>query len=350
MVRLIERHSYFHYFYVIDGRKLVHISKHARDVKKGPHVTCYELDIDALKDKEIVEVEYDNVRVYRVEDLAKYEVWKAPYRVEKLSYLNNFELEHLSESERSFLETDWKTYVIPMINYVREYLRRYYNEIPFDSFYLYYQLNYDLNFPVTYLDPFNIAMRRKASTDTLVDKLHQLYVTVRIIDELEKSGKLLRTYLRFEYNTGVADFKCGERILSLWFQFDIKLRSKEFFDKLKSVVGLTRRIPHVPDLVILEGVSICDECTEITSTNARVRAIIELKSGKYESWWRDIYEQLIPLREVFNDALIVLASLRETPSRLRLELAQYKIKVVDRVYPGGRGEQRLLELVKSICQ
>ena len=98
-----------------------------------------------------------------------------------------------------------------------------------------------------------------------------------------------------------------------------------------------------PDIAIIEGGVNCEELLR----GFKVRAVIECKNQDYERWAGEVDRQLIPYKEIFQPEVVILASMKKLPDHAKRALGKHGIQVVDEVYPGGRGEGELLELIKA---
>jgi len=361
------------YYFVIDGSRLMHISYYAASKRRtyGDMVE-YVVDLEKLRDKYVVNVSATNsgiiceAFVYPAEDLIL-EYSQRRRTTQPLSYLNSFEFAHLTSEEKRFVQGDWKQYYVPMLEELRKLFTAIRSSSPMPIYYLpnivAYQIESGANYPLSFLIPYSENARRK-SLEGLTKEIHQLWVSVRITAELARLGLLTGLRINFEQSSyiAVASFRCRNRVCSMWYEFGLNpltmcegllwYRSasrtlREFYERAEKVrqsMGLSR-IPLRPDIAILRGGETCDELIE----GFEVAAIIECKNWDYEYWSRDVYSQIIPYKEIFQPEALILASLKKIPDHVKTWLANLGITVVDEAYPGGKGEEELLQFVKSLA-
>jgi len=301
--------------------------------------------------------------VYPAEDLA---LEYSQRRREKvpLSFLNGFDLAHLTYNEKKFLQTDWRQYYIPMIEELHRLFETLRNLSQESSYVILTrliecQIKSQANYPLSFLIPYSEVARRK-SLEGLVKEIHQLWITASILAELYKAGRLRSINLNFKQSSyyAIASFDCRDGLCSLWYEFDMNPFTmcegmlwyrgasdtlKHFYQRVESVLrkrGL-RRTPLRPDIVILQRGTNCNDLIE----GFRVKMIIECKNWDYVYWAKDISTQVIPYKEIFQPDIMVLASLKKIPEHVEGYLSRYKIAVIDEVYPGGKGIDELLRLV-----
>jgi hypothetical protein len=78
-----------------------------------------------------------------------------------------------------------------------------------------------------------------------------------------------------------------------------------------------------------------------------IKLIIECKNLDYEYWAEDVERQIVPYKEILRPEHMVVASLKPVPQDVKKGLRSLGVEVIDRVYPGGAGEERLIEYVKQ---
>ena len=224
------------------------------------------------------------------------------------------------------------------------------------------QINSQANYPLSFLIPYSENARRK-SLEALTKEIHQLWVVARILMELNRLGKLEKVDLDFEQSSyhAIALFNCRDGPCSLWYEFDMypptmcrgMLWYKEASDELKNFYKHVedilrrrrlRRAPLRPDIAIIHGGAKCDELTQ----GFKVKIIIECKNWEYGYWAKDIDNQIIPYKEIFQPDIMVLASLKKVPQYAKNMLSKYGIAVIDEVYPRGKGLEELLQIIRII--
>jgi len=381
------------YYFVIDGNKLFHISNYATSIQDKRYVVLYEVDLSRLSGKNIIEIVVSNSGIYC--DVYEYPAqdWSLPYKritMRPLSYLNDFEFEYLTWDEKKFLQGDWKQYYIPMIEQIRNFFDSVRNkrlnllkgstqEVQiFLPQLAQCQIEKDLNYPLSYLIPYSPKAREK-SLEVLTREIHQIWIASRIIEELDKLGalrSLIPSYFGnsqgIEFKQGlslpIATFNCGIDTCSLWYEFDLTVHT--MFDGLLSYLGKLpsgiekiyeraskrygdvrsfwhmERIPLRPDFVILSNISSWKDI--LYTSDIRFRALIECKNFDAKYWRKDIDNQIIPYKQIFQSDIEVVASLKKVPDGVKAKLDKHGIKVIDEVYPGGKGEKELLQIITSL--
>jgi len=114
------------YHFVIDGDRLVHISRYSLSQKKDYDRAEYTVNLNKLRGKKIVEISSSRSGIfcwattYPAEDLAL-EYGQRRREQVSLSFLNGFEFTHLTQREKMFLQTEWRQYYLPMIEELRKF-------------------------------------------------------------------------------------------------------------------------------------------------------------------------------------------------------------------------------------
>jgi len=376
-VRVVEFHSGLShssdYHFVVDGGRLIHISHYAVSCKSVDDMVEYIVDLGRLSGKTVIGIVATNsgiiceASVFPAEDLQlEYSSRRVKYL--PLSHLNSFEFTHLTEEERRFLHGDWAQYYTPIIEQLREIFntikswsgRRFLVTPLVDC-----QVESGASYPLSFLIPYSVKARRK-SLEGLTKALHQVWVAMRIVMELEQLRKLrdLNPDFRQSPSRAIARFECNCGLCSLWYEFDLNPHTmcqgmlwslgwrapnavREVYERLLTVVkGKVKRIPLRPDMVVLCDVSSCEEFGKVE--RFRVRAVIEYKNQDPQYWLRDLERQVIPYREALQPDITIVASLKRVPENIKTRLHAMGVTVIDEVYPGGRGERELLELIKTL--
>jgi len=402
-VRVVEFHSGLshssNYHFVVDDGRLIHISRYAISYEKVEDMVKYTVDLSRLSGKTIIEIVATNsgiiceASVFPAEDLQlEYSSRRVGYL--PLSHLNNLEFAHLTPEERRFLQGDWAQYYTPIIeqlhevfNIIKSWSGRLFLATPLVDC----QVESGASYPLSFLIPYSVKARRK-SLEGLTRALHQLWVAMRIIMELEQLKKLrgLNPDFRQSSSRAIAEFECSCGLCSLWYEFDLNPHTmcegmlgrlgwkipnalREVYERLSRVlegktggrvktslfkklyeavierVGLPKgieRIPLRPDIVVLCGVNSCEEFSKVD--RLRVRAVIECKNQDPQHWLRDVESQVILYREALQPDTMIVASLKRIPESIKARLHTIGITVIDEVYPRGRGEKELLELIKTL--
>ncbi|MEM4971876.1 MAG: hypothetical protein QXE01_11575 [Sulfolobales archaeon] len=360
------------YYFVIEENRLLHISHYAVSQKKiYEDLVEYIVDLNRLYNKKIVEISSTNsgilciASIYPAEDL-RLEFDQRRRETQGLSYLNSFELAYLTYDERMFLQTDWKQYYLSMIKELSKFLTELKNlnrEFPYIilTSLIACQIESRANYPLSFLIPYSANARRK-SLEALTKEIHQMWVATRLIVELAKFGRVRNTYINFEQSSyyAIASFYCKSEICSLWYEFDMNPHTmcggmlwyksasntlRKFYEHAVAVLnkrGL-KRAPLRPDIAILQGGMSCDEVVN----EFKVKMIIECKNWEYEYWAKDVDNQVIPYKEIFQPDVIIIASMKKVPEHIKSLLNRHGIIIIDEVHPGGKGEKELLELIKT---
>ena len=353
------------YYFVIDGNKLVHISQYAvsSEIVGKTGLIEYNIDLNKLRGKTIVEIVgskasglYDSLYAFPAEYLGNH--YEIASRL-PLSYLNNLEFTYLTQEDREFLLGDWKKYYTPMI----EQLKAFYslpNVFIFPQHLLYLQLKTGVNYPLPFLVPYPEG--RKRALGSLTKEIHQIWVTIRIIMGLGAiSAKNFISFFKQSSSHSIATFKCRCGDCSLWYEFDIHpltmfsgagWREKEIPNSLKEFyerdlkISKSKKHPLRPDIAILCNVKNYEDFYKIEKVI--VRALIECKNQDIKQWRKDINAQIIPYKQIFQPDIAIVASLKKVPESIKAQLNQQGIKIIDEVYPRGKGEKELLEVIKSL--
>jgi len=385
------------YYFVIDGNKLIHISKYATLIQNKRDYIEYEVDPSRLSGKRIVEIPVSNSGIYCFVEEYPADDLPLPYDSKRrtkrpLSYLNSFEFTHLTLNEKKFLQSDWKQYYVPMIEQIKNFLNLVTNKKlnllknnAIDAHVILPQLinrqiKGDANYPLSYLIPYSDKAREK-SLEGLTKEIHQIWVASRIIEELDKRHGLkgfsisLDNSQLLEFKQGssypIAIFNCNYGQCSLWYEFDLNPLTmcdgrlwylkrdevpnwiKDIIERAGKIVGVNnmmgshdKRMPLRPDIAILNDVKSCQDLDK--ADKLKVRAIIELKNLDIQYWINDIDNQIIPYKQIFQPDIEVVASLKKVPDGVKAKLDKHGIKVIDEVYPGGKGEKGLLQIITSL--
>jgi len=402
-VRVVEFHSGLshssNYHFVVDDGRLTHISRYAISYEKVEDMVKYTVDLSRLSGKTIIEIVATNsgiiceASVFPAEDL-QLEYSSRRIRYLPLSHLNNFEFTHLTVEERRFLQGDWAQYYTPIIeqlhevfNNIKSWSRRIILVTPLVDC----QVESGASYPLSFLIPYSVYARRK-SLEGLTKALHQVWVAMRIVMELEQLKKLwdLNPDFRQSPSRAIAEFECSCGLCSLWYEFDLNPHTmcegmlgrlgwrtpeavrgvyeklsravegkvggrvetsffKELYGDVFKRVGLPKgieRIPLRPDMVVLCDVNRCEEFSVVEKF--RVRAVIECKNQDPQYWLRDVESQIIPYKQALQPEIMILASLKRVPENMKTRLHAMGVIVIDEVYPRGRGERELLELIKTL--
>jgi hypothetical protein len=202
----------------------------------------------------------------------------------------------------------------------------------------------------------------------LAREIHEIWVALRILVEFTKEIDFL--WFQQGGNIPVADI--GN--YSLWYQFDFtphtmcrgillnycgsfdvnKCRERlpqwllQIWSKAQAVLGKSpNQLQGLrPDIMFTQTVSSCHDLFE--SSTILIKLIIECKNSDYGCWAKDVNMQIKPYKEIFQPEHMIVASLKPVPQYVKNELKSWGIEVIDNVYPGGGGEEQLVDRIKQI--
>jgi len=363
------------YYFVIDGNRVVHISKYAISIYRERYGVRYKVDLNMLRGKTVIRIMgskssglYNEIYMLPAEDLGKE---NKEWIRRPLSYLNNLEFTYLTQEDREFLLSDWTHYYFPMLQQLRKLLTitENYNTFILPQPLLHRQIKSGADYPLSFLVPDSYS--RRNSLKMLTKQIHQIWLLSRIIAELI-INKVIKDFERpfvgnykivsFKQSSSysVATFSCSCGNCSIWHEFDIHPVTmfdgagwqrveppsslKEFYERdLK--ISKSKKHSLRPDIVILCGVNSYEDFYKVDKV--RVRVLIECKNQDIQYWSKDIIDQIIPYKQIFQSDITIVASLKKVPESVKAKLNQQGIKVIDEVYPEGKGEKELLEVIKS---
>lgn len=352
------------YYFIAEENKLVHISRYAISQKKSYDMVEYTVDLGKLCGKKVVEIYSSNsgifcsASIYPAEDLALDHSQRRKEKV-PLSFLNSFEFTYLTHYEKTFLKMEWSQYYLPMVRELHMILQ----QLPYVNMprLISCQIESQASYPLSFLIPYSESARRR-SLEGLTKEIHQLWIVMRILLELNKASKLkdLNLDLTQSSDRAIALFYCKDGLCSLWYEFDMNPHTmckgmlwyreasnalKYFYQRVRNVLrrkGQTRA-PLRPDIAILQGGASCEDLVKDFS----IKMVIECKNQDYAYWAKDIETQIIPYKEIFQPDVMVLASLKKVPEHVREYLSRYGVIVIDEVYPEGKGMNELLNLINN---
>jgi hypothetical protein len=359
IIEVYEEHKGLHggnYYFIIENRKLVHISQYALSMKKNIF-TYYYINLDDIKDKKVIEVSstnqgiFDVVWLFPAEDLSL--EWNRR-RIQKLpiTIINEYELTHIGTKERLFL-SEWNRYYKPMLNYIRREVIEKGGYVGVSDL-IKVHLNNDLKYPVSFLIPYSENARFMSLTG-LTKQIHQIWLTIRILREF--TSGILKLY--FEQSSSIPlaiidkysmwyEFDLNPHTMFkgiLWYKSDIPLEMKKIFERAEEV-RKKYNINHFtlrPDIVFTYASNAKD-----FMENPIIKLIIECKNFDYTFWEKDVEKQVKPYVEIFNPEHMVIASLKPVPQYSKQKLFNYGIDVIDNVYPEGNGEYELMTYIKQV--
>lgn len=359
------------YYFVIEGNRLVHISRYAKEaeVDRRDGRAEYVIDPHDLKGLKVLEISasnkgiFCNTFLYEPEELAKKPLERR-YETKPLSIINSLKIEHLTSKEQSFLNREWNNYYLPMINRIREILQPIREQVGYLEItdLLRCQIFGGFDLPLSYLIPYSEVARRK-SLEGLTKEIHQIWVTVEIVAALARRGKLVGfrpVFKQSPYNA-TAIFTCTGGTCSLWYELDINpltlCEGMLWYSSIPEGLGVIlerarsvyrgrrlERMPLRPDLVVMEGADTCEGLKH----GFKVKAIIECKNQEYMYWAKTVENQVLPYKEIFRPDYTIIASLMPVPESAKIKAARYDISLIDEVNPRGEGIDRLVEIIDSL--
>jgi hypothetical protein len=344
------------YYFIIEGNKLVHISRYGVTRMRSSKVACYDIDLNRLKGKTIIEVMsasisgYIDIWMYPAEDLTVDQSIRRK-QILPITIINNYELTYLNEKEKLFLN-EWNKHYKAMLNYIRKEVIEKGGRI-ISTLSIIIHIENDLKYPTSFLIPYSNNARFK-SLSGLTKQIYQIWIIIRILREFTSIN---RTFIFKQSPYSPIEWIDN---YSLWYEFDLNphtmcngmlWHTSSISPHLKRILskamelknkGLTERLALRPDIVF----TYAKDCNEFMQ-NPAIKLIIECKNTDYTYWEKDINRQIKPYVEIFEPEYMLIASLKPVPSYIKRDLQRYSIHVIDNVYPGGLGEQELIAYVKS---
>ncbi|BFH72210.1 hypothetical protein SJAV_01540 [Sulfurisphaera javensis] len=349
------------YHFVIDGNSLYHISRFAiSSTRNGTNIT-YIVDLKRIYGKRVIEVNASNsglfrdIYVYPAEELLVSPLYRN-YQQVPISYLNNFNFTWLTTREKLFVKNEWNTYYLPMIRNIVNLLNFFLSLSNSNMFYKLpplseRQINYNTNFPLSYLIP-DSSNTRQNSLEVLTKEIHQVWITLEILRYLANQGMLRQYSLNFSQSPyiPIGVFEYENEIYSLWYEFDMEESTMcggilwyrhrpswldSFRQRASQCINISQRTPLRPDIVILKGVK---DCNDLMNSSLNVETIIECKNWEFQYWQSQIDTQIKPYQCIFRPRKMIVASLYQISHTLNMN----GIIFIDNVYPGGNGLSRIL--------
>jgi len=359
VVRVCEFHEGLRgggYHYVVEGDKLIHISRYAVSREEVGDLICYHVDLGRLRGRLVVEFSssrsgpFDRLWVYPAEDLPL--EWDKRRRRElPVTAINGYKLDHLGLDEWRFLE-EWDRYYRPMLRYIRgEVDRISATEL------LKLHLDNDLRYPASFLIPYS-KRSRLMSLSALTREIHQVWVAVRILRVFTTNTLNLFFEQSSPFPLAVVngygmwyEFDLNPHTMFggvLWWRDEIPSRLRGFYERVERVrmeLGL-ERYPLRPDIVFTYARS-ADEFLE----NQAVKLVIECKNLDYATQWSESVEkQVLAYKRVLQPDHLAVVSLRQVSQGVKHKLNLMGVDVIDNVYPGGVGERELVDYVRSVLR
>ena len=262
-----------------------------------------------------------------------------------IEVINEFELTYLDTIDQQIL-IEWNKYYRQMSSYLRREIIMREGFIPATLAGLH--IVRDLKYPLSFLIPY--SDRRRRSCIELTERIHEIWVAVRIIREftlekielevLQSSQKPLAIFgdyalwLEFDFTP---QKMCGGVIWRS--QISPSPRLLEVYKRLEKC--MPGRAGIRPDIIITNAKT-CEEIIE----NPSIKLLIECKNTSYELWREDIAKQILPYKQILQPEHVLVVSMKPVPDSEKKQLKLRGIDVIDNVYLGGSGELELAEYVK----
>jgi hypothetical protein len=345
------------YYYVLDNGYCIPIAKYAtKSVRKYEDEVCYYVEESKIANKAVLEISSANSGYIYIRPGAEF--------VDKC-----VDLPHLTHLERRFLK-EWREYYIPMLKSIKDMVAKGIRASPMLEFHLEYPPKYPLPFFISYSSD-----ARLKSFEALTREVHEVWIALRILKEFVKE----MDFVWFQQSSAIPVAKIGN--YSLWYEFDFTPHTmcegilldycgsfnvekckeplpqwlsqiySRMQDMLKKPYSRAQEFLGVklqglrPDIMFTQAVSSCSDLFK--SPTIAIKLIIECKNFDYEYWAKDVENQIIPYKKVFQPEHMIVASLKPVPQDVKKRLKSLGIGVVDHVYPGGTGEEKLIEYVKQ---
>ena len=344
------------YYYVLDNGYCISIAKYAtKSVRKYEDEVCYYVDESKIANKAVLEVfAAGSGNIYVKPDV---------------EFINMcVDLSHLTQLERSFLK-EWHECYIPMLKFIKDVAAKGIGVSDMLQFHL-HLLKYPLPFFISYS-----SNARLKSFEVLAREIHEIWIALKILREFVREID----FVWFQQSSAKPVANIGN--YSLWYEFDFtphtmcegilrdycgsfnveKCREPlpQWLSQIYSRIDMLER-PYSraqellgvklkglrPDIMFTQAVSSCNDL--FRSSSITIKLIVECKNFDYKYWAEDIEKQIIPYKKIFQPEHMIIASLKPVPQDVKKKLESLGIGVIDHVYPGGAGENQLVEYVKQV--
>jgi hypothetical protein len=344
------------YHFVVDGNRLVHLSRYALSVRRGYDGYCYSVDLSAIRGMHVVRVNLSEggepgvvIVTLFAEDLAG-NLGLGRGQERSVTILNSYELEHLGEREKRLLE-DWYFYYRPMLNSIRMWALELFWRIEASKI-VKIHLVHDLKYPLSFLIPYS-EDDRVQSFNALAKQIYQMWIATRVLKEFGYRGDELR------FESGSQKPMAVVNNYAMWYEPDLnpftmcksaiqslssipeKLRPLSEKVKRMRFAWLVNPLGMRPDMVFTSAKT-CEEFLR----NPFIKLAVECKNVEHMFWELNAVSSAFTYRELYQPEHIVIASLKTVPPYIKELLAEFNTVVIDNVYPGGSGEQELITYIK----
>jgi hypothetical protein len=338
------------YYYVLDNGYCIPIAKYAtKSVRKYEDEVCYYVEESKIANKAVLEISSGNSGYIYIRPGAEF--------VDKC-----VDLPHLIQLERRLLK-EWREYYIPMLKSIKDMATKGIRASPILESHL--ELEHLPKYPLSFFISYSSDARLK-SFEVLTREIHEVWIALRILKEFVKEID----FVWFQQSSATPVAKVGD--YPLWYEFDItphticegklldycgsfnveKCREPlpqwllQIWSRAQTVLGKSpKELRGLRLDIVFTQAGSCDDLFK--SPTIAIKLIIECKNFDYEYWAKDVENQIIPYKKIFQPEHMVVASLKPVPQDVKNRLKSLGIEVLDHVYPGGAGEKQLVEYVKQ---
>jgi len=343
------------YVYVVEGCELIHINECAIRKLPGKYEdgVIYEVPKNKLLGKTIYCFDYSRsgraiLIKCKIEDFED----GCPKRYEYFESLEKriHEIRHLKfrvkDPALRNLLTQFDQLFIPIIQDIKDYEKLKNFKISFMGHQARLE-NAFRNPEVYYFTFMSLPKDRSRIKSLKVTRrwLYQLWVLKLICDALdaykfkghEYDGK---PYWRIEqgsdFSTGIAETPFGD--ITFWLEFQP--------NKGAHMIGMfaERHIPIRPDIVVVKGYF--ERTAGFVNSKKPIDLIIECKEDPFDTWRKDINNQILPYKETFKPNNFLIASLDSVPNTTKRNLESKGIEIADNLKPSSESIKTLFSTIR----
>jgi len=339
------------YFYVVEGKELVHISNYA--TKKLPSKyedeVVYEVPTDRVIGKTIYHFSFSksgNILPYkcRIEDFVN--GYPKTYEYFEIHELRGLRF-RVTDHKLKFLLTQFEQVFVPMIHEIEEYQRLKGFEISLMG--RSRRLMEAFSDPELYYYTFMSLPNDKSrlmSLRVIRRWIYQIW-TLKLTCEALKASKFKgheyegRPYWWVEQGsdmcTGIMETPFGD--VTFWLEFQPGSGAH--------MIGMfvERRVPIRPDIVLVKGYF--EWTRDFVESGKAIDVIIECKEDPFDKWEGEIESQIIPYQKIFKPHNFIVVSLERVPETVKESLRRQGIDVVDDLKPNS---ESIKEFTTSIVK
>jgi len=186
---------------------------------------------------------------------------------------------------------------------------------------------------------------RQKSLEQVFKLLHQWWV-LKLIHETLGAAKIERGWSVTQGELYPVSIFIDEQgnYYTCWFELQ-RIRQVPPSYKGPLVAFLEGKVAWVrPDLIVSKGKY--NSATDVGEFDI----LVECKNLPFDKWWADgriIEKQFLPYRALFNPRNTFIASLKPIPNWAKQRMENQGFLVADKVYPGGEGVSKFVELIKQ---